>query len=298
MPDGHGIGSHALEYQSVNLGLAVEIVIGLVIGIVLGLTGAGGSVFAVPLFLLLTPMNTSDAMGIALGAVAVSASYGTLSFGRKRVLWTPALLLALGGMFTAPFGKWLAISINETLLTSGFCVLAFVIALRMWKQVKNNPQDVAIVRGDINGDVALPSGLMCRLSPSGQFQLKPRCLSGLIAGGLLIGFMSGLFGVGGGFLIIPLLIYLSQLDMRIAVATSLFVIALVSSTGFISHLFFSPGLNWSELLSIMLASVAGMVLSQLVSKKLAGSTLHKVFAVSLLLVSTLTFTLSLTENLL
>lgn len=298
MSNGHGIGSYALEYQGVISGRVVEIFIGLVIGIVLGLTGAGGSVFAVPLFLLLTPMSTSDAMGIALAAVAVSASYGTLSFGRKRVLWTPALLLAFGGMLTAPIGKWLAISLNETLLISGFCLLAFTIALRMWNQVKNNPQDVVIVRGNVDGDIDLPSGLMCRMSPTGQFQLKPRCLSGLIVGGLLIGFMSGLFGVGGGFLIIPLLIYLSQLDMRIAVATSLFVIAMVSSTGFISHIYFSSSLDWPGLFRIMLASVAGMVLSQLFSKKLAGSTLQKVFAVALLLVSLLTLTLSLTERLL
>ncbi len=266
----------------------MEIVIGLIIGVVLGLTGAGGSVFAVPLFLLFTAMNASDAMGVALGAVAVSATYGTVAYGWKQVLWTPALILALGGMLTAPFGKWLAISINETTLIIGFSVLASTIAIRMWLQVQRNPQVGAIVRGNVDAQVKIPDGLMCRLSPTGQFQLKPRCLSGLMLGGLLIGFMSGLFGVGGGFLIVPLLIYLSQLDMRISVVTSLFVIAVISSTGFVSHIVLSSNLDWPALVITMLASIAGMILSQIFSNKIAGSSLQKTFAISLLLIAVFT----------
>ncbi len=265
----------------------MTIAIGLIIGIVLGLTGAGGSVFAVPLFLLLTTMSASDAMGIALGAVAVSAVYGTLAYGRQKVLWTPALLLATGGMITAPAGKWLSQQINENILVTGFSLLAVIIAARMWQQGKLQHTDAMVVRGNLS-DGDKPIGLLCRMSPTGQFQLKPRCMTGLITGGLIIGFMSGLFGVGGGFLIVPLLIYLSQLDMRVAVATSLFVIAVISTSGFVSHLLLTPQMDWNNLLFIMLASIGGMMLSQLFSQKIAGPMLQKIFAISLLLVSLLT----------
>ncbi len=264
------------------------IVIGLVIGLVLGLTGAGGSVFAVPLLLLFTAMTANDAMGIALGAVAVSAMYGTATFGYKKVLWTPAFLLAIGGMLTAPLGKLLAININENLLILGFSGLAALIAVRMWVQTQKNPQQASVVRGGSLKDINLPSNLACKMSATGQFQLKLSCLSGLIFGGMVIGFVSGLFGVGGGFLIVPLLLYLSQLDIRIAVATSLSVITFISTTGFISHLVFSPTLDWRTLGIIMLASIVGMIASQFLSKKLAGTTLQKVFAISLLFVSALT----------
>ncbi len=285
----HGNDSKAYALESKNLieGNNVAVTIGLIIGVVLGLTGAGGSVFAVPLLLLFTAMSASDAMGIALGAVAVSAIYGTLVYGRKTVLWTPALLLAGGGMLTAPLGKWLSQQVNENLLVVGFSLLAIIIAVRMWQQVKQHAQDTAVVRGNL-GTGDMPDGLLCRMSPTGQFQLKPRCVSGLMAGGLLIGFMSGLFGVGGGFLIVPLLIYLSQLDMRIAVATSLFVIAVISTSGFLSHLLMAPHMDWSNLSLIMLASIIGMMLSQLFSKKLAGPNLQKIFSISLLLVAFIT----------
>lgn len=270
------------------LNIAINIVIGFAIGIVLGLTGAGGSVFAVPLFLLFTSMTVTDSMGIALGAVAVSASYATISGSYKLVLWVPALLLAAGGMLTAPLGKWLATNMNENVLLAGFTLLAFTIGIRMWQQSKANPMDAAVVRGDKSMLAEKPDGLLCRLSPTGQFQLKPRCLSGLVLGGLAIGFMSGLFGVGGGFLIIPLLLYLSQLNMKIAVATSLFIIAMISSVGFASHVYFTDEMDWVLLFQIMLASIGGMIVSQLFSKKIAGARLQQIFSVSLILVSLLT----------
>ncbi len=266
----------------------MEIAIGILIGVVLGLTGAGGSVFAVPLFLLLTDMNTNDAMGIALAAVAITASYGTLAYGRKQVLWTPALLLAVGGAASAPLGKCLALQLNENVLLVLFSVLAVLIAIRMWLHASRHPDDASVVRAtqNIDGEETAQT-LLCRLSPSGQFQLRPRCLSGLISGGLAIGFVSGLFGVGGGFLIVPLLIYLSQVPMRLAVSTSLFVIALVSSSGFLSHLVLSTSLPLQTLVPIMIASITGMIVSQLFSRKIAGSTLQKIFALALLFVSIL-----------
>ena len=76
----------------------MSVVIGLVIGLVLGLTGAGGSIFAVPLLMLLLGLPINDAIGIALGAVAVSAFIGTLSNWRAQyILWVPAIALGLGG---------------------------------------------------------------------------------------------------------------------------------------------------------------------------------------------------------
>lgn len=266
----------------------MEILIGLFIGIVLGLTGAGGSVFAVPLFLLFTDMSLSNAMGIALGAVAVSAAFATLTSGRKLILWTPALLLVSGGMLSAPLGKWFATRLSDDLLLAGFTLLAFMIGIRMWQQSKAHPEDAAIVRGGVYDGVEETSGLLCKLSTDGQFQLKPRCLSGLIIGGIIIGFTSGLFGVGGGFLIIPLLIFLSQLHMRVAVATSLFVITMISSAGFASHVYFTPELDWALTLKIMLASVIGMMLSRGFSTRIAGAKLQQIFSASLILVSLFT----------
>ncbi|MBL4868452.1 MAG: TSUP family transporter [Pseudomonadales bacterium] len=72
----------------------VGVLIGSIIGLVLGLTGAGGSVFAVPLLMLMLSLPVADAMGVALGAVSITALYGVIIRWRKRqFLFLPALLL-------------------------------------------------------------------------------------------------------------------------------------------------------------------------------------------------------------
>lgn len=267
------------------------LLIGCVIGLVLGLTGAGGSVFAVPLLMLLTATSMQEASGIALGAVAAAALLGSLRNGRNgMILWTPALLLAATGALFAPLGKWLASLAPESLLMLGFNGLALFIALRMWLSAQRNPEQAKVVRASKLAAVA-PSQALCPLSPSGQLQLRLPCISGLLVGGALVGLLSGLFGVGGGFLIVPLLLSLSPIGMPQAVATSLVVITLISSAGFISHLALGQPLNLSLLGLILVGSLAGMGVSQSISHTIANASLQKLFAASLLGVSLLTFVL-------
>jgi uncharacterized protein len=109
-----------------------------------------------------------------------------------------------------------------------------------------------------------------------------------LIGGALVGLLSGLFGVGGGFLIVPLLLILSPVSMAQAVSTSLLIIAVVSSSGFISHLAMSTENNWLMFGLVAAGGVLGMMLGQAISHKIANALLQKIFAVSLLAVSTLT----------
>ncbi len=262
--------------------------IGLAIGILLGLTGAGGSVFAVPLLVFFLKLPASEAMGMALGAVAASATYGTV-LQHKLVMWTPALILAAGGMIMAPTGNILASRIDNTVLLGGFSILAMAIAIRMWIQASSQPEETRHVRAEPFGSVdEKKEALLCRLSPTGVFQLRPRCISGLFIGGLAIGFLAGLFGVGGGFLIVPFLLFLSQLSMRAAIATSLFTIVLVSTSAFISHLIIVDTFDYQTLIKIILSGIGGMVISQTLSKKITGPVLQKTFAMLLIGVSLLT----------
>jgi uncharacterized protein len=265
--------------------------IGVLIGLALGLTGAGGSVFAVPL-LMLAGLSISSAIGISLGAVATSALYGSLRItlskkSVRKILWLPGAILAGTGAVTAPLGKWLGLQMPEILLLLGFSALASVIALRMWLSASRHPEATKVVRvGDFK-DTPQPDSL-CKLSTNGQFQLRPRCLSGLIIGGALVGLLSGLFGVGGGFLIVPLLLLLSPISMAQAVSTSLLIIAAISSSGFISHLALSPGNDWRLLGLATGGGVLGMIIGQAISHKITGARLQKIFAISLLVVSSIT----------
>lgn len=262
--------------------------IGLFIGVILGLTGAGGSVFAVPLLILLMGLAASDAIGIALGAVSAAALLGAWR-QRQTLIRLPACFLALGGIATAPIGKAIGTQLPETVLVIGFSLLASAIAYWMWQQAQQQPDSSQHLRGQSsrgNSDQALS----CKLSVTGQFELKPRCISGLFIGGAAIGLVSGLFGVGGGFLIIPLLRYLSEITMAKAVATSLAVIAAVSLSGFISHCLQTPLTDLTILSYVLSGSLLGMILSQPVGKKLAGVTLQKSVAVLLVIVIAITMT--------
>jgi uncharacterized membrane protein YfcA len=152
---------------------------------------------------------------------------------------------------------------------------------------KPPPRCRQVVRAGNYADTPDPD-LLCKLSTSGQFQLRPRCLSGLIIGGALVGLLSGLFGVGGGFLIVPLLLILSPISMAHAVSTSLLIIAVISSSGFISHLALSTSNDWQLLGLAASGGVLGMIIGQAISHKITGARLQQIFAVSLLIVSLVT----------
>lgn len=258
--------------------------IGLLIGVLLGLTGAGGSIFAVPLLMVIMGMTASGAMGVALGAVAASAIYGTV-LQRQRVLWLPAAILAGAGMLTAPLGKYLANLTDERVLVLCFSLLSAVIAMHMLRQAAVAPEATKVVRADSPKHGEGKANIFCRLGPTGQFELRPRCLSGLIIGGLFIGFASGFFGVGGGFLMVPLLLGLSGLPMHTAVASSLFSIALISSAGFMSHVLMSEQVDVRYLSILVLASIIGMLMSRFFGKKIVGPRLQQIFSLLLLAVS-------------
>ncbi|MCC5797593.1 MAG: sulfite exporter TauE/SafE family protein [Methylophaga sp.] len=263
---------------------------GILIGLVLGLTGAGGSVFAVPLLIMLTGMTVHQAVGLSLGAVAVTALFGCLrAKTRKTMLMLPALLLSISGMLLVPVGQWLGSQLDAMALVIGFAILAILIAIRMWRMAIRNPESSAITRAS---DLTIDStqGLLCRLSPNGQFQMRPRCMSGLLIGGAVVGVLSGMFGVGGGFLIVPLLLYLSQVSFRQAVGTSLLVITVISGIGFISFLLMSESaqtLPVNLMLWLMAGGVLGMIFGQLLTDKIANARLQKIFAVALIVIVSL-----------
>lgn len=257
--------------------------IGLTIGTLLGLTGAGGSIFAVPLLILLLNLAVQDAMGLALGAVAASAAYGSF-LQRKLIFFAPATTLIIGGIIAAPVGKWVAGFTPENILLFGFSGLALLIAIKMYREAAQQP-NLSTQTRTLLTTAHDDSDYICKLSPDGQFHLRPRCLSGLIAGGLVVGFASGLFGVGGGFLIVPLLLYLGSIHISRAIATSLLVIFFISGSGFLSYLYIGSDVPINLLAILLISALVGMFLSRPIGTKLAGSTLQKTFSVFLIVVS-------------
>jgi uncharacterized membrane protein YfcA len=277
-----------VEYASQRV-RGVTLLLGVIVGLVLGLTGAGGSVLAVPLFreVLHAPMDV--AVGLSLGVVGIGALVGTL--GRLRsgsILFLPGVTYAAVGSLTAPLGQLLGRVLPEALRLGAFALLVVWVATRMWREAANAPDRTRVVRAVATTQPGR-EGPACPLSPSGQLEMNPRCLSRLAAAGALTGVLSGLFGVGGGFVIVPSLVLLIGVDLERAVATSLFVITGVTASGFLTYLVGTGHPPWALLGQLALGSVIGMGLGTVFARWVSGPWLTRAFVVAMLAATALTF---------
>jgi uncharacterized membrane protein YfcA len=259
--------------------------LGLIIGSVLGLTGAGGSVFAVPLLIYLLQQSPQQAIGISLGAVSLCALYGVIiRIKSGYIQWLPAIVFAAIGSLFSPLGNWLNQFIPAPILLICFGVLVLLIALRMWQQAVKVPEHSRVVRANKQLSADTPQAL-CKMNQNQPFAIGPKCVAGISFAAVMTGLLSGMFGVGGGFLIIPSLLFLTAINMVQAVATSLVIIALVSGSGFVSYLLNTPSLDFPLLAKIALGGIIGMTLGIIASNKIAGPNLQKGFAVLMILMA-------------
>jgi uncharacterized protein len=214
----------------------------------------------------------------AVGATALVGVIPRIRAGQVEV--GTGLLFAVAGMVAAPLGTWVAGLISETMLLVLFSVLMLVVAWRLWS--KTAQKDNTPVGAACGAD---ESRSTCQRTEDGKLRLTSRCamLLGLV--GLTTGFLSGMFGVGGGFVIVPALVLFSGMPIHKAVATSLLVIVLVSISGVASH--FAAGREISlEITGLfVLGGVNGMSLGRVVSERLPAPDLQKVFASGIVVVA-------------
>lgn len=261
----------------------LSLIFGVIVGLSLGLTGGGGAIFAVPMLVYGLGMATREAVGISLASVGVTSFVGFLGRWRSRqVEIRTGLLFAVAGMVGAPIGSWLAGLIPEPLLLTLFAILMLVVAYRMWNKAEaSTPAATAVCPVETPDE----DGPSCQRDAKGNLRLTSRCVQLLLLVGLLTGVLSGLFGVGGGFVIVPALILFSGMAIHRAVGTSLLVITLVSISGVASH-FYAGRTILIDLTSWFIAGgVGGMLLGTQIGRHLSGPTLQKGFALAILAVA-------------
>lgn len=264
---------------------ALALGFGAVVGLSLGLTGGGGSIFAVPLLVYGLAVRPREAIGISLAAVGTTALIGCLRrLGRGEVELRTGLMFAAAGMLGAPAGSWLGGQVPESVLLALFAGLMAVIAVRMWTQAARRPEETKAVRAALAPPVD-ERGPACRRDPDGRLHLTSRCFAALVAAGLVAGVLSGLFGVGGGFLIVPALVLVTGMGIHRAVATSLLVIALISASGVASYLAAGRLLPLDLAGLFVLGGVGGMELGTLLGRRLGGPGLQKLFAAAMVAVA-------------
>ncbi len=261
----------------------LAIFFGCVVGFALGLTGGGGGIFAVPLLVYGLAVAPREAVGISLASVGGTAMFGVgPRLARGEVELRTGLLFAIAGMLGAPIGSYLSTLLPENVLLVLFALLMFLVAQRMWAKARQpeTPSGVCATESEPG-----PDRSACQRDEDGKLRLNSRCARLLAFIGMLTGVLSGLFGVGGGFVIVPALVLFSGMAIHAAVATSLFVIVLISISGVTSHLI--QGNEWSltTTLQFMFGGFAGMWLGGIVAKRMKGPALQKTFSIAVVLVA-------------
>lgn len=243
--------------------------IGTFIGVLMGLTGAGGGILSVPLLTLVFHLQVAEASHIALMTIAASATLGAAEGLRRGELrYRAALLIALFGALLSPLGVWLSRLLPNSILVLLFSSVLVYVAVRM----------LIRARGWCGTDQPPQKPPPCRLDQSiGRLIWTRPCARALAGSGAVTGFLSGLLGVGGGFIVVPALQKHTDLPIASAIATSLGVLALVSSAGFVSAAVHGPIL-WVIALPFATGALAGVLIGGRIKYRISENRIRETFA--------------------
>ena len=257
--------------------------LGSLVGLVLALTGAGGGVLAVPLLVFALHLKLNQAGPVGLLSIALAAGIGALLGLRDGVVrYRAAALVAGFGVAAAPLGLWLAQQIPNRPLALLFAVALSATSLRLLHQARRQPQ-----HGGPGHLAQASSRRPCRLDAStGRLIWTLPCARAMAVAGLASGLLSGLLGVGGGFVMVPALRMATDLPMHSIVATSLAVITLISCAG-VATATLMHALPWAIAWPFALGAAGGLLIGRSVAARLAGPQLQMLFALLGLLVAAL-----------
>lgn len=235
--------------------MAAAIPFGLAIGLAVGMLGGGGSVLAVPVLVYALGQSVSQATTASLVVVTAGAIAGGLGHARAgRVCWRHAgsfTAAAVPGVFA---GTVAGNSVSPKLLIGAFALIMLAAAAATWRKADDSQEESGTwERGGACPPLRLPRDL---------------------AAGALVGFLTGFFGVGGGFLVVPTLAVALAFTMRTAVGTSLAIITATSLIGLGAHLLagssLNAGITTTMTAACILGALAGVGLAERVPQRILG----------------------------
>jgi uncharacterized membrane protein YfcA len=240
-------------------------VLALSVGLSLGLLGGGGSILTVPIFRYALGMGVKESIGMSLGVVSLTSLVGALRHWHKGNLDLKALVtFAPAAIVSTFFGAKLAHYVPAAVQMVGLGFAMGTAAVLMWS----------------GGISALASKAPEAAAPEARSP-RPEALVGI---GLGLGFMTGILGVGGGFLIVPALVVLLGLEMKRAIGTSLGVIALNAASGFVGYLG-QITMDWTLMALFTAMAILGVFVGSALVPKVPTRHLRRGFAVFLIAVA-------------
>lgn len=249
----------------------VALLAGALVGVVLGTLGGGGAIIAVPILIYLLGMAPLEATTASLVIVGVSAAIAAAAHARAGgVRVGEGLLFAGIGTVGTWAGSVASARIDPEVLLVAFALLLLVVAFLMWRQSSAPPRasDAAPV-----------------LRWGGPFRCDCRRIALVSLAAIGIGLLTGLFGVGGGFAIVPALVLVLGLAMPTAVGTSLLVMAVNSATALAVRLGSGTAIDWTVTATFTATAVAGSLVGSRITRRVRPELLQRTFAALLVVVA-------------
>ena len=240
--------------------------VGVLVGVVVGALGAGGGILSVPALVYLLGQDPHDAAAGSLVVVGLTAIVSLVAPARAgRVRWRDGLTFGLMSVLGALVGSRASTAVDGTVLLTLFCAMLAVVGvvmlvrgLRSWRGSDDDG-------GDGEGQASARRGLLV-----------------IAAAATFTGFLTGFFGVGGGFIVVPMLVLALGFPMKEASGTSLLVMIIASSAGLAARVGTHSNVDWPVVLAFAAASMVGGLLGGPLTKRASASTLTTAFGVLLL----------------
>jgi hypothetical protein len=247
----------------------LAIISGAITGIVLGLFGSGGSIIAMPALMYLLDVEAKSAIAMSMGIVAVTATIsGWDNWRRGNVDLKVAMWFGLFGVIGTYGGARLGVYTPVQVQLTLFALVMYAAA---WKMLQPKKQPVA--------QLAMAGG-----PPLSEDEAISAHMGHIAAHGVGVGVLTGLVGVGGGFLIVPALVLLSGIPMKLAIGTSLVIVAAKSYAGFAGYVGAVP-VDWTIMASFTAVTVAGSFVGTRIAHRFSQETLKRSFGYFLVFVA-------------
>lgn len=231
------------------------------IGLILGILGGGGSILSIPILVYLFKLDPVTASAYSLFIVGITSFIGAVPKYREHLVdIRTGITFGIPSVATIfSTRKWIVPAIPQEIFQVGDFIITKRILLLCVFAILMIIASVAMIMGRREQDYEGHSNTILT-----------------IIQGILIGFLTGLVGAGGGFLIIPALVLLTGLKFKTAVGTSLFIIAVNSLLGFLGDVL-NYRIDWSFLMIITSLAVTGILIGNVIARKLPSGNLRKVF---------------------
>ncbi|MEZ5171009.1 MAG: sulfite exporter TauE/SafE family protein [Acidimicrobiia bacterium] len=247
--------------------------LGFLIGLVMGALGGGGAVLAVPALVYVAGQTPKNATASALLIVMCTAIGGLLAHSRDgNVQWGVGLAFGSGGVVGALLGSALNTLVDDDVLLLAFSGLLLVVSASMFRQARDPRFDRE--PGVVDDGDPVPHALAGR----------PGKVAEVAALGIGVGVVTGFFGVGGGFIIVPVLMVVLKFPVHQAVGTSLLVISINSLVSLIARQAWGS-IEWSVALPFTVAALLGVVTGNWLAKRVRSRVLIRAFAQLLIVIA-------------